>query len=141
MLMPDVNILVSAHRQTEPEHVRYAEWLINLANGPAPFALSETVLHGFLRLTTNPRAFPKPTTTSQAFAFIDRLLILPNCNLIRPGPLHWKIFRDLCGQGNVRGKLVPDAVHAATAIESGCEWVTADTDFARFSPPLRWQHL
>ena len=36
---------------------------------------------------------------------------------------------------------VADAVHAALAIESGCEWVTADTDFARFAPSLRWMHL
>jgi predicted nucleic acid-binding protein len=37
--------------------------------------------------------------------------------------------------------MVADAAHAAVAIESGCEWVTADTDFARFSPLLRWKHL
>jgi predicted nucleic acid-binding protein len=34
-----------------------------------------------------------------------------------------------------------DAAHAALAIETGCEWISADTDFARFSPLLRWQHL
>jgi predicted nucleic acid-binding protein len=50
---------------------------------------------------------------------------------------HWRIFRQLCEGANVRGKLVADAVHAALAIESGCEWVTADTDFSRFAPPLR----
>jgi predicted nucleic acid-binding protein len=36
---------------------------------------------------------------------------------------------------------VADAVHAAVAIENGCEWVTADTDFSRFVPPLRWMRL
>jgi hypothetical protein len=30
-------------------------------------------------------------------------------------------------------------LHAA--IESGCEWVSADTDFARFVPRLHWKHL
>jgi len=61
--------------------------------------------------------------------------------MIRPGALHWTIFRELCQRPGVRGKLVADAVRAATAIESGCEFVTADTDFARFAPPLRWRHL
>lgn len=61
--------------------------------------------------------------------------------MIRPGPRHWAIFRGLCESGSFKGKLVADAVHAAVAIESGCEWVTADTDFARFAPPLRWIHL
>jgi predicted nucleic acid-binding protein len=33
--------------------------------------------------------------------------------------------------------LAADAVHAVLAIESGCERVTADTDFPEFAPPLR----
>jgi len=37
--------------------------------------------------------------------------------------------------------MVADAAHAALAIEYGCGWVTADSDFARFSPVLRWRHL
>jgi hypothetical protein len=41
----------------------------------------------------------------------------------------------------LRGKLIADAAHAALAIETGCEWITADTDFARFAPLLRWRHL
>jgi toxin-antitoxin system PIN domain toxin len=139
--MPDVNILLNAHRSEAADHVRYAEWVTGLATSPEPFALSESVLHGFVRVATNPRAFAVPSTLVDALAFLDQLLVLPTCQLMRPGPFHWKIFRELCLRGNVRGKLVADAVHAATAIESGCEWVTADTDFARFSPPLRWQHL
>jgi predicted nucleic acid-binding protein len=61
--------------------------------------------------------------------------------VLRSGPGHWKIFRELCQQPGVRGKLVADAAHAALAIETGCEWITADTDYARFAPQLRWQHL
>jgi uncharacterized protein len=61
--------------------------------------------------------------------------------MIRPGPDHWMIFRQLCEPGKLTGKIVADAAHAAVAIESGCEWVTADTDFARFAPALRWVHL
>jgi uncharacterized protein len=139
--MPDVNILVYAHREESPAHQRYAEWLVNLANGPEPFALSEFVLHGFLRIVTNARIFDPPSTTEEAFQFLDALIALPTCSLILAGARHWDIFRDLCERGNVKGKLVADAVHAALAIETGCEWVSADTDFARFAPPLRWKHL
>ena len=57
----------------------------------------------------------------------------------RPGAQHMAIFRRLCE--GVQSKLVADAAHAALAIETGCEWVTADTDFARFAPLLRWRHL
>ncbi len=141
MQLPDVNVLVYAHRQESPGHRRYADWLTALATGSEPFALSELVLHGFVRVVTNPRIFAPPSTVRQAFQFIEQLLGRPNCTLIRPGPAHWGIFRELCDRGNVRDKLSADAVHAALAIESGCEWVTADTDFARFAPPLRWRHL
>lgn len=141
MQMPDVNVLVYAHREGTHDHERYADWLTNLAMGPEPFAISELVLHGFLRVVTNPRIFDPPSSLFQAFQFIDALLRRPECSLVRPGASHWEIFRQLCEGGKVKGKLVADAAHAAVAIESGCEWVTADTDFARFSPPLRWRHL
>ena len=141
MLMPDVNVLVYAHREETPSHARYAEWLVALVQGPGPFALSELVLHGFVRVVTNPRIFDPPSTAKQAFRFLDALIARPACSVIRPGPDHWGIFRQLCEKGDVKGKLVADAAHAALAIESGCEWVSADTDFARFAPLLRWRHL
>jgi len=141
MQMPDVTILVYAHREESPGHERYAEWLKALALGPEPFALSESVAHGFLRIVTNPRIFDPPSTMPHAFRFLDALITRRGCSMIRPGPRHWSIFRGLCERGSCKGKLVGDAVHAALAIESGCEWVTADTDFARFAPPLRWVHL
>jgi toxin-antitoxin system PIN domain toxin len=141
MRMPDVNLLVYAHREETVDHRRYAAWLIEMAGGPAPFALSELVLHGFVRVVTNPRIFDPPSSSAQAFQFLNSLLNLRTCTLIRPGPRHWSIFRQLCEDGNLRGKIVADAAHAALAIESGCEWVTADTDFSRFAPSLRWTHL
>ena len=60
MQMPDVNVLVYAHREETPGHSRYAAWLTKLAGSPEPFALSELVLHGFLRVATNRRIFDPP---------------------------------------------------------------------------------
>jgi toxin-antitoxin system PIN domain toxin len=139
--MPDVNVLVYAYDDRGREHQRYAQWLIELAAGPEPFALSEPVLQGFLRVVTNPRLFIRPAPQAAAFRFIDALTSRKCCSVLRPGNRHWQIFRGLCESASVQGKLVADAAHAALAIETGCEWVTADTDFARFSPPLRWTHL
>lgn len=139
--MLDVNILIYAHREESPEHRRYADWLTALADGPEPFALSQPAMEGFVRVVTNPKIFKPASSTAVAFQFLDRLLALPQCSVMRPGSQHWKIFKDLCSRPGVRGTLVPDAAHAALAIETGCEWVSADTDFARFAPPLRWRHL
>lgn len=141
MQMPDMNVLVYAHREESPEHLRYLAWMTEVANGMEPFAVSEPVLHGFLRVVTNPRIFSPPSTMAEALGFVDTLVSLPHCHVLRAGPNHWRIFRSLCEAGAFRGKLVADAAHAALAIESGCEWVSADTDFARFAPQLRWRHL
>jgi predicted nucleic acid-binding protein len=58
--------------------------------------------------------------------------------VIQPGERHWQIFNRLCIEADARGNLVPDAWFAALAIESGCEWITLDHDFARF-PGLKWR--
>ena len=43
MLMPDVNILIYAHREEEKCHEAYAKWLKTLIDGAEPFALSVLV--------------------------------------------------------------------------------------------------
>jgi toxin-antitoxin system PIN domain toxin len=139
--MPDVNVLVYAHREESPAHAKYAMWLSSVATGPEPFALSEPVLQGFIRVVTNGKIFKPPSTIQQAFKFIDALTARPQCVMLRPGPAHYSIFRKLCESGSMQGALTADAAHAALAIETGCEWISAETDFARFAPMLRWQHL
>ena len=44
MQLPDVNVLIYAHRQDAPEHDRYAAWLRALVEAPEPFAVAEIVL-------------------------------------------------------------------------------------------------
>jgi predicted nucleic acid-binding protein len=44
----------------------------------------------------------------------------------------------LCGRTEATGNLVQGAWLAALAIEHGCEWISADRDYARF-PGLRWR--
>jgi toxin-antitoxin system PIN domain toxin len=141
MQMPDVNVLVYAHREETVQHARYARWLKDLATGIEPFAMSEPVMQGFVRIVTNRRIFAPPSTAKQAFQFLDALTSRPTCAVLRPGGRHGAIFRQLCESGGLQGKIVADAAHAALAIETGCEWVSADTDFARFAPLLRWHHL
>jgi hypothetical protein len=137
MLMPDVNVLVYAHREDTDAHVPNASWLSAAATGDQPFAVSELVVSGFLRVVTNRRIFRDPSPISTALEFLDQLLARPTCRLVRPGPRHLYLFLDLCRDLNLQGGLVADAYHAALALEHGCTWVTNDTDFARF-PGLSW---
>jgi predicted nucleic acid-binding protein len=92
--------------------------------------------YGLLRIVANQRIFDPPSTTEQAFRFLDALIERPICRLIRPGPRHWRIFPQLCEDGKLRGKIVADAAHAALASESGREWVTAGHRFCAFRAAL-----
>jgi toxin-antitoxin system PIN domain toxin len=139
MLLPDVNVLVYAHRAEAPEHERYAAWLTTLATASEPFALSELVCSAFVRVVTNTKVWKTPTSGERALAFIAALRARANARPLCHGPESWQIFVRLCLAARARGKLVADAYHAALAIEHGCEFVTADSDFARF-PGLRWRH-
>lgn len=137
MQLPDVNVLIYAHRADAPEHERYAAWLRTMTEADEPFAVSEVVLAGFLRIVTNGRIFDSPTPVDTAIAFCQRLVDWPRAVLLAPSRRHWEIFTGLCAR--IQGPLVTDAYLAALAIEHGCELVTTDGDFARF-PGLRWRH-
>ena len=139
MILLDVNVLVYAHRQNAERHSEYRLWLEGALDGVQGCAVSELVLSGCLRILTHPKIFDPPTPLSKAMTYLGELHDHPNMTIISPGDRHWLIFWDLCARVSVRGNLVSDAYHAALAIESGCEWVTTDRDYARF-PDLRWRH-
>jgi toxin-antitoxin system PIN domain toxin len=139
MILPDVNVLVYAHRADAPNHVDYHRWLGAVINSDQAYGLSDIVLSGFLRIVTHPRIFDPPSNIAEALGFVNQVRDQPNCVPVSPGARHWTIFTRLCEQANVKGNLIPDAYLAALAIESGSEWVTTDRDFSRF-PDLKWCH-
>ena len=142
MKMPDVNILVYAHRKDECDHEFYRDWVERLANAAAPFGMSALVGIAFVRIVTNPRFHEDPTPLSTALEVIERLREAPTCRWLLPGDRHWAITATLCRKTAALGKQVADAQHAALAIEHGCQWVTRDDDFASFAPHgLDWAHL
>ncbi len=139
MLLVDVNVLVRAHREDAPDHPLYRKWLEELVSSDEAYGMADLALSGFVRVVTHPKAFQGPTPLELALRFAEALRDRPNCVVVSPGRRHWEIFTRLCRETEARGNLVPDAFFAALAIESGCEWVTTDRDYARF-PGLRWRH-
>ncbi|HEY4773584.1 MAG TPA: type II toxin-antitoxin system VapC family toxin [Xanthobacteraceae bacterium] len=138
MILPDVNVLICAFRKDMPQHAVCRRWLAGVVMGDARFGVAPLALAAVVRITTNPRAFRTPSTTAEAFGFCDNLLGQPHCQVVEPGERHWDILKRLCVETHTRGARVSDAWFAALAIESGCEWITLDRDFARF-PGLKWQ--
>jgi toxin-antitoxin system PIN domain toxin len=138
MMLPDVNVLIYAFRNDLLQHATCRSWLVGAISSDAPFGLSPLALSAVVRITTNPRVFRSPSTIDEAFGFCDDLRAQPRCQIVDPGERHWEIFRRLCAETDTRGPRVTDAWFAALAIESGCEWVTLDRDYARF-PGLAWR--
>lgn len=139
MILPDVNVLVYAHREDAPNHAAYRAWLTRVINGDEAYAMADIVLSGFLRVVTHPRVFNPPSTIEQALAFVHDVRDQPNCVQIRASARHWDIFERLCRTSGGKGNLVPDAYLAALAIESGSTWITTDRDYSRFAG-LTWRH-
>lgn len=132
MRMPDVNLLVYAHRSDDPAHEFCRVWLKRLATGPEPFALSLEVATVFVQIVTHPRFPNGPTPLPQALAVIDALTAMPTCRVVGAAERHWPLFRKLCETTGATGKQMGDARHAAIALEHGCTWVTRDGDFDCF---------
>ncbi|MGC9452482.1 MAG: type II toxin-antitoxin system VapC family toxin [Oceanipulchritudo sp.] len=137
MKLVDVNILVTAHREDADLHKDIRSWLEGALRTPPGIAVSDLVLSGFVRIVTHPKIFRKPTPLRDALDFVADFRSRSTVTVVHPGTRHWEVFLDLCGKADARGNHVPDAFHAALAIEYGLEWITLDRGFGRY-PGLRW---
>lgn len=137
MILPDVNVLVLAHRVDQEDHARVRVWLEGEVNSDRPFALADLAVAGFLRIVTNSRIYKRPTPLESAVAFVDGLVEQPTCIPVAAGARHWTILRKVLIDADARGNVVPDAHLCAIAIEHGATVATRDRGFARF-PGVPW---
>jgi toxin-antitoxin system PIN domain toxin len=138
VILPDVNVLIYAFRVDAERHEEYKSWLESVVNGPATYGVAPQVLASVVRICTHPRIHAHPSRVRDAFEFCRVLLEQPNATVVTPGQRHWEIFEALCNESKATGNLVQDAWFAALAVESGCEWITTDRDYARFTG-LAWR--
>jgi uncharacterized protein len=138
VILPDVNVLLNAFRHDGLDFEPSRQWLRAVVSDASPYGISPQVLNSVVRIATNRKTFAQPYLLEEVFRFCNFLLDQPHCQIVQPGPGHWQIFCDLCRGCGAKGNLVQDAWFAALAIDSGCEWITHDRDFAKF-PGLRWR--
>lgn len=138
MILLDVNVVLAAHREDHPHHASVRGWLDRLVAKRGSFCVPDEVWASVLRLATNRRIFPDPSSLEEVFGFADAVRAQPGHAAVRSGPGRFEVFRRLCHEGQAAGDLVPDAFLAALAVENGCGIASLDRDFARF-PGLRWE--
>ena len=88
MILPDVNVLVYAHREDAVDHARYRQWLEEIIQSGQPYGISDQVLGGFLRIVTHPRIFTTPSPIFSALDFARQIREPSNCQIIAPGSRH-----------------------------------------------------
>jgi len=137
MIVPDINLLIYAYDSSSPFHLKAVSWWQACLAGEEPVILPEAVVFGFLRVSTNPRAFHHPLDTAEAVAHVRSWLQQEAVTIPETMPDHFeRVFSLLEGLGTA-GNLVTDAQIAATAIAQDAVVHTADADFLRFKG-LRW---
>lgn len=77
MILPDVNVLIYAHREESPNHEGYRAWLEELLGSGEPYGIADIVLSGFLRIVTHPKIFDPPTPLETALSFVQALRVRP----------------------------------------------------------------
>lgn len=137
MIILDANILLYAYQADSPQHRDAADWLNALFAGPETIGLPWLTIWAFLRISTNPRAWPSPMPVATALHHVREWLEQPGVIAVGPGPRHLELLDSVATDGRAVGPLFSDAVLAALAIENGATLASTDRDFSRFSG-LNW---
>jgi len=133
----DASVLLYAYQADSPQHRVAASWLHDLFAGEDTIGLCWITLWAFVRIGTNPRAWPSPIPVGTVFEIIRDWLAQPGVVIVHPGPRHAELLERLVTQSRAAGSLVSDAALAALAVENGAVLASTDQDFSRFAD-LRW---
>jgi toxin-antitoxin system PIN domain toxin len=128
----DLNVLLYAVNSDAEPHERVRVWWEAAVNGEETIGLPWIVLLGFLRLTTNPRVFPRPFATGAALARVDAWLSQENISIVSEKEDHWISLQSLLEHSGTAGNLTTDAHLAALAMTHDAVLVSCDADFTRF---------
>ncbi len=137
MILPDANLLLYAYHERSVHHEASRTWLETTLSGTDLVRFAWLTLWAFLRISTNPKVFEQPLSSTEAAAAVSSWLARPNAAVIEPGERYWEILRRLLDDAQCAGPLVTDAALAALAIEHGATLYSTDRDFSRFSG-LSW---
>jgi toxin-antitoxin system PIN domain toxin len=137
VIVPDINLLLYAYDSDSSLHGKAVAWWQACLSGDDPVIMPEVVALGFLRVSTNPRAFRHPMTAEEASAHVRSWLQQPVVRIPESPPDYIeRVLGLLMGLGTA-GNLVTDAQIAAVALEHDAVVHTTDADFIRFAG-LRW---
>ena len=136
MIAIDTNLLVYAHRSRTPEHARARKAIERAAGGGDGWGIAAPSLTEFWAIATHPASQGRPSTPTQAAAFVAAL-VKAGAQIWLPGPGFGDRLLQVATDLEVVGARVFDLQIALTAFEGGATdlW-THDTRFVKI-PGLR----
>lgn len=132
MKIVDLNVMLYVVNESAAQHEAMHRWWLDAIADDETIGLPWVVLLGFLRLSTNPRVFPRPISQRQALEKVDAWLALPIVHVPTEKDDHWSVLGGLLREAGTAGNLTTDAHLAALAITRDALLVSCDNDFARF---------
>ena len=135
-MLPDINVLVAAHRVDHPQHKVAADWLARILKDTKDgqvMVLPMQVVSGFLRLATNAKIFSVPSSSAQAVDFVDWLLEDAHVRLLG-NTSEWVVLRRLILDKRLAANHIPDAHLAALSLSFSEPLVTFDKGFRQLLP-------
>ena len=131
MFLPDVNLWLALAFDGHVHHVPAATWYRGLS-GPCFFCrVTQT---GFLRLATNPKAFPDDAVSmSEAWDLYDAMLNDPKIAFVDEPPDLGPLWRGYTRRQSFSPKVWIDSYLASFARAGGYELVTFDKAFTSYS--------
>lgn len=138
MILLDANLLIYAHSASMPQHRAARTWLDGKLNGGVAVGLPWPSLLAFMRILSNPRVVPRPSSITELWQQVRDWLSVEGVWIPTPHDRHAEIFGSLLRLAS-NPQLIPDVHLAALAIEHNLTLCSTDGDFARFSG-LRWEN-
>lgn len=139
MIAPDLNLLVYAYHEDDPNHEAARRWWEGLINGSERVGIPWAVLVGFVQAMSSPMILKSPMSPAAATANVERWFQYDHINPISPGTDHLAHFRRSLDATGSDAKLVSYAHIAALALERQATVHSDDSDFCRF-PGLQWHN-
>jgi toxin-antitoxin system PIN domain toxin len=138
MKVLDANVLLHADNKSSEQHDIARHWLLAALVGTESLVIPWISSLAYLRISTQPRALPRPLTVAQAMDFLRPMLSNPRVITGEPDQHHLERVEALLAATGRGGNLVNDAHLAALALQYEATVVSFDNDFSRF-PRVRWE--
>ena len=108
MIVPDVNVLIYAFREDQPDHGRYREWLTAAFAADEPVALPGHVFSGFMRVVSPTRGCSRPPRLPTRLRGTCSSLSAPRRRWARLRVVACSTAADRCGAFRGRLALTPN---------------------------------